>query len=529
MTANSGFDDVDLPPETEEEVYRNLVRALRRKQGFGLFFVQCSPDRQTWLMEKLKTDLPQKRMQRLELDRDSETMYDKVEVLWKQQPFDILFVQRLEQSLYKYEDTKRLAGWSSAESYSYSWKGVPPIFNHLNQQRERFRDNFDCCFVFFVRSFVIKYFVQRAPDFFDWRSGMFEFPMDADLIAQECNGILLRDFDEYSSLTQAEQTQKVLEIQTYLDKLENKLETPEQQAQLYLKRGLIFTASQDHKAAIASYDQALKYKPDDHFVWYCRGIALSKLERYEEAIASYDQALKFKPDYGEAWDDRGTALDKLGRYEEAIVNYNNALQIEPDDYNSAVSRSISLIYLNRYEEAISSYDSIFTFVPHDGDSLYFRGLLLKLGSHKEWRQVTLRELKKITQAINTATQELTPLMAERAKQPDLVEEKLQQLKGFLLSLINQAEAIKQISQTELLAKLADAIDCFDQAIKNQPNYSEAYYSKAECYGLQGQVELAIATLKQAIALSPKYREKAKTDADFDAIREDDRFQALTRD
>ncbi|KAM3110856.1 TPR end-of-group domain-containing protein [Phormidesmis sp. 146-33] len=30
----------------------------------------------------------------------------------------------------------------------------------------------------------------------------------------------------------------------------------------------------------------------------------------------------------------------------------------------------------------------------------------------------------------------------------------------------------------------------------------------------------------SIALDPKYREMAKTDADFDGIREDDRFQAL---
>jgi len=38
--------------------------------------------------------------------------------------------------------------------------------------------------------------------------------------------------------------------------------------------------------------------------------------------------------------------------------------------------------------------------------------------------------------------------------------------------------------------------------------------------------LEIATLKQAIDLDPKYREMAKTDAAFDGVRNDDRFQAL---
>lgn len=36
------------------------------------------------------------------------------------------------------------------------------------------------------------------------------------------------------------------------------------------------------------------------------------------AITSYDEALKIKPDLHEAWDNRGTTLAELGRYEDAI-------------------------------------------------------------------------------------------------------------------------------------------------------------------------------------------------------------------
>jgi superkiller protein 3 len=45
--------------------------------------------------------------------------------------------------------------------------------------------------------------------------------------------------------------------------------------------------------------------------------------------------------------------------------------------------------------------------------------------------------------------------------------------------------------------------------------------------LQGNVEQAIENLQQAINLNPdENREMAKTDSDFDKIREDERFQAL---
>jgi tetratricopeptide (TPR) repeat protein len=73
----------------------------------------------------------------------------------------------------------------------------------------------------------------------------------------------------------------------------------------------------------------------------------------------------------------------------------------------------------------------------------------------------------------------------------------------------------------------EAIISYDQALKFRENYHKAWYNKAGCYALQGNVEQAIESLQQAINLSPdEYREMAKTDSDFDSIRDDERFQAL---
>jgi predicted HTH domain antitoxin len=62
-----------------------------------------------------------------------------------------------------------------------------------------------------------------------------------------------------------------------------------------------------------------------------------------------------------------------------------------------------------------------------------------------------------------------------------------------------------------------------------PN-ADSFYNQACCYALQGDVEQAIENLQQAINLSPeKYREMAKTDSDFDSIRDSERFQALIQE
>lgn len=56
---------------------------------------------------------------------------------------------------------------------------------------------------------------------------------------------------------------------------------------------------------------------------------------------------------------------------------------------------------------------------------------------------------------------------------------------------------------------------------------QAYYNKACSYGLQGNVDQAIQNLEKAIKLAPnKYKKLAKTDTDFNKVRNDKKFQQL---
>jgi tetratricopeptide (TPR) repeat protein len=68
---------------------------------------------------------------------------------------------------------------------------------------------------------------------------------------------------------------------------------------------------------------------------------------------------------------------------------------------------------------------------------------------------------------------------------------------------------------------------YDKALEFKPDDHLAWYNKACSYGLQRNIEQALKNLQQAINLNPnKYREMAKTDSDFDKIRDDERFQLL---
>jgi hypothetical protein len=158
--------DKDLPADPEED-YQTFVRTLKRTDGFRLLFVQCTPAESKDLITQVKKDIPQKRIEFLQLHEPIDNLYKIVERLPNRTETNILFIQGLEHSFYDYE---KLQFGNNTEHNFYGWEGVPQILNHLNQQRERFRDDFNICFVFLLRSFAFKYFIHRAADFFDWRS-----------------------------------------------------------------------------------------------------------------------------------------------------------------------------------------------------------------------------------------------------------------------------------------------------------------------------------------------------------------------
>jgi len=333
-------EDVESTPDEE---YRSLVRSLRRKMGFGLFFVRCSPVGGQELIKRVRADVPQKQADVLELKESIANLIDLVNVFPDIDNIKILFVVGLEKSLVEYIRT----GYGGQGDY-YNLDAIPPILSHLNWQRENFRDKFrHICFVFLLPRFAIKYIIRRAPDFFDWASGKTDIPSSQEVVAQESKRILLEgDYEKYLEWTPQKRKERIIEIDELLLEPE---QNQDQRASLLFEQGNIFVANNQNEEAIASYDEALQIKPDYHQAWYNRGIALGNLGRNEEGITSYDRALEIKPDYHEAWNNRAIPLAILGRYEEAIASYDRALQFKPDDHQAWYDRGFALLNLGRYE------------------------------------------------------------------------------------------------------------------------------------------------------------------------------------
>ncbi|AFZ33966.1 serine/threonine protein kinase [Stanieria cyanosphaera PCC 7437] len=110
------------------------------------------------------------------------------------------------------------------------------------------------------------------------------------------------------------------------------------------------------------YDEMLQtcqeglQKTNNVYFWNCQGLALEGLKRYDQAIASYNEAIKLKPDFFVPFNNRGEVYTKLGRIDSAVADFQAAVKLSQAE-SYVPWNNLGKIYFRqqKYEEAINAY------------------------------------------------------------------------------------------------------------------------------------------------------------------------------
>ncbi|PZO09972.1 MAG: prenyltransferase [Leptolyngbya foveolarum] len=354
----------------QADLYRSLVRALKRRRGFGILFLQCTPAKGKEIFSQLQTDLPQKQIGQLTLTEPIENLKALVEAREDLDELNVLFVEGIEHSLSPYIKSEM------GRNDYYKLEVLPPILDHLNLHRENFRNQFrHLCLVFVVPPFALKYFMYRAVDFFSWHSGIWTFSPPEEELAKATVRVLEGKYSEYLSLSTEESVERIVELRDLIDQ---KNQPDEKRSLLLVELALVLYAAQDFELALDCCDEAITFQSANENAWFTKGVALVALGRTEEAIAAYDAALAIKPDDHEAFFNKGNALAALGRNEEAITAYDVALAIKPDFREAFFNKGVDLAALGRNEEAIASFDAALAIKPNNPDTYYYKACIYAL-------------------------------------------------------------------------------------------------------------------------------------------------------
>jgi tetratricopeptide (TPR) repeat protein len=180
-------------------------------------------------------------------------------------------------------------------------------------------------------------------------------------------------------------------VQTLLGKKETAvasfdraLKVRPEHAEALSNRGLTLYELKRFDEALASFDDALKAGPNHAEALFNHGLTLHALRRFEEALASFDDTLKVRPNYIEALSSRGNVLRELKRYGEALASFDRALKMRPDYAEAFSNLGVTLHEMNLFELALGSYDRAIRMRPEYAEALTNRGItLLELKHFKE--------------------------------------------------------------------------------------------------------------------------------------------------
>lgn len=238
--------------------------------------------------------------------------------------------------------------------------------------------------------------------------------------------------------------------------------------------------------------------PSDPMNYVRRAQVYLQLGREEDALADWNYALKLQPENPLLLDGRAMLLIDIEQYHQAILDLEKAMYLVPNQAELYHHRAIALIHLRRTAEAIEDLSQAIQLAPERSGSYYLRG-----------------KLRRTLHQMEVAYQDLQKAIDLGGEQVDLYKE-------YALVLLDRGdlEAAAQAYQRaaeiypdpdicldcaytlNALGQLEAALGYLDLVLESWPDHSEALCERGWLLAQLGQIEEAIADLRQSASLTP---------------------------
>lgn len=129
------------------------------------------------------------------------------------------------------------------------------------------------------------------------------------------------------------------------------VETDVDKSTEHLLLGNRLLAQERFREAVAEFELAARYNPEDEDVYYNLALAQARAGDKESAKRNYGKALEIFPDYVEAHNNLGNILVGEGNYAEAITHFQKALQ--QDEKNASTHNNLGTAYARQKKIANS--------------------------------------------------------------------------------------------------------------------------------------------------------------------------------
>ena len=197
------------PPDKQNspdsaQVLDRLVRMVSRADNFVLGFVKCNhPLQQKELRREFLARLSESRVLEVELDKPLVSLLDELTARWDpDNPPEVVCVYGLEKSINELQEAS-------------------PVLGRLNNDRDLLRRAVPVPLLIWLPDFALDFIARGAPDFWAWRSGVYEFATERALWHGEGTSAVIPDLLRVFSLDRNEKNAEIAHLKELLRTAEN--------------------------------------------------------------------------------------------------------------------------------------------------------------------------------------------------------------------------------------------------------------------------------------------------------------------
>ena len=274
-----------------DSILDQIERVVRWGDEFRLAFIKCNhPAQQEMLRRSLLERLSDQRILEIPLEKPIVSLLDEIRLHWNPNPPPVAVC------VYGLENSLREQSQSS------------PMLGRLNHERDLLRQSIPAALLIWLPDFALDYVARGAPDFWAWRSGVYEFQTDSALWHME-SIVAFGDHDAVSldSLSWEDKQKEIVRLEELL------------------------------RTSQTLTRQGKQIKQTNSRILNQLGFLYKSLGKQDEALDCYQQSLKLAKTLGDQAGE-GTTLNNLSLIYKARGDYDTALRYLEESL--AISRAI---------------------------------------------------------------------------------------------------------------------------------------------------------------------------------------------
>lgn len=140
------------------------------------------------------------------------------------------------------------------------------------------------------------------------------------------------------------------EAETHLKEIDSSI-PKEQVSEVWFHLGLAYQNNHETKKAVAAYQQARKFNPQNLQAWFNCGMIQHEEGMLQPALECYQEALELDPEQSKIWCNLGALQFQLGEFEQSVGSLNRAVSLKPDYARAWDNLAGSLCALDQLGEA----------------------------------------------------------------------------------------------------------------------------------------------------------------------------------